>query len=313
MYGSTLAIPRLISLLLLLTICSGVAWSAEPDAPPAPVPPQQAPRRPAGPRAMQPAPTGVLVKVTETSITVRPMAAAAKGATTAPLAAQGADAKPAPAPAGAVTQPAAAAAGDLTFVINQDTRVAIEAVMAQRMTNTGQPIRMLRYDRGERADLEPGQRLGVTSTNGVATLIAIMIDPDAPIRGPGTVVKIEGNSLTVTPGAVQGVNGRPNPAAPVPADVTYTTDPAQTRVVVTEVTSERVLPNGSVQRSISYRNAPLTELKEGQHVEVRARKSLAVDIRVVPEPPPGPAPRAAKPVAKPEAPKPEAAKPANPQ
>src|SRR5437763_16443901 len=114
-----------------------------------------------------------------------------------------------------------------------------------------------------------------------------MTDPDAPMRGPGTITKIDGNAITVAPGALLGANGRAQPAAaPAPPDVTYTTDPTQTRVTITQVNDERMLANGSVVRSLHFQDAAVGDLKVGPFVEVRARKSLAVTIRVVPAPPP---------------------------
>ena len=284
MHVSRLSIP-VSTCLVLLSLALGLPCAAQVEPPPRPARAAQPAAQPGNPPAAAPRiraaanPPAKLIKVAPDSITIRPSGAA---------------------------NPANAAGNDETFVLdNQQTRVMIGTVTAERLTVTGQRIRTMRFDRGEVADLEAGQFVHVTGKDGVAAEIQIVPDPDGPMPAPVVLLKADGKSITVAPaaaageavpaGAGAGAAAGANPvAANAAAERTYTVDPQKTRVTVVEVVGERGGPGGRVTRTMTERRGTVADLQPGQQIELRARGDLAAYIRIVPPAalPPGPRPRA---------------------
>jgi hypothetical protein len=265
----------LLSLIGATANVAGAQPAADPAQPPAPRAPRQRPGMPEAPPAR-------IIAVADGTLTIRPPAA--PNAAKPPAANPDKPADPnAPAP-----DPAA---NDLTLKTDPArTRVSHAIVMNERMTDTGQRLRTMRHEPGELADLEPDQLVHVTATDGVATEILIVPDPNAPVPAPATVVKLDAKSITVSPAPIPG-------AAAPPAERTYTLDPAKTQVTLVTVTAERMNARGQITRAVSYKPGTPADLQPNQLVEIRARRDLAVQIRVVPPPI---APPAARPPANPQ-------------
>jgi hypothetical protein len=225
-------------------VCLGAAVSRAADPP---APPAGRVRGVAAPVT----PTGHVLTVGDGKLVVTPLPQAKAG--------------------GAAAPPPA----DQTLSIDKErTRVSVEVVTDERTTATGQRLRASQFEAGEVEDLEPGQRVRVTSRDGVATAVAILVEPDAPLPPPATVVKVDEKSITVVAAQADGAAGA--------AERTYSTDPQKTKVTLVRVVAEREFTPGEKVRVLNARPGTLADVKAGHLVRVRARKDLAVAVRVVP-------------------------------
>jgi hypothetical protein len=181
---------------------------------------------------------------------------------------------------------------DRTFALAKDkTEFAYAEVGMARMMFDGTMMRTLNEpEPAAAADLKPGQLVQVTpGEDAAAPAKRVFITWSVP----ATIVKVDGESITIRPVADTKSNsarrddgGEAEKAPAVDAEDRTLEIGKSTRVRIASVTDDRPAPgaagaNGRRITSISYRDGELAELKPGQSVVVCIKNETAAKITIM--------------------------------
>jgi len=194
-----------------------------------------------------------------------------------------------------------------TFALTKDhTEYMFAEIGMQRVTSRGTVFRTLNEPApATAADVKPGQFVQITPANDNAAAGAGAAPASPPTARrvmivwsmPGTIVKIDGDTLTFRPAADANaatiVAGAPTPpapgAAPAPTavvdgddDRTFEISKIATQVRIAALTDEHPAPNGrGVVQTIRYNRGTLADLRPDQSVIICVKDDAAVKITIL--------------------------------
>ena len=225
-----------------------------------------------GPRAPRPI-WGTVTKATADSVTVAPEVAAARRRRE-----------------GAEHKPDAEKPAERTFALSKDqTELAFAEVGMKRLMADGTTLRTLTEpEPATTADLKAGQLVEVTPGEG-GTANRIIIAWSAA----GTIVKVEGDSITFRPAAAAAdaddadgagaakQDDDAGAAADAAEEQELAISKAATRVTVATVADERPAPGGpGFVQTIKYKAGTLADLKADQSVVICIKGDTAAKITI---------------------------------